>query len=62
MHTLTSLDISPTTGCMHIHASTGQVFLCTANNQKDVFLGAVNNQKDVFLCTANNQKDVFCVL
>ena len=28
-----------------MHASTGQVFLCTVSNQKDVFLCTVN--KDV---------------
>ena len=46
-------------GCMHMHASTGQVFLCTVNNQKDVFLHTVNNQKDVFLYIVN--KDVMRV-
>ena len=46
-------------GCMHMHASTGQVFLCAVNNQKDVFLHTVNNQNDVFLYTVN--KDVMRV-
>ena len=49
-------------GYMHMHASIGQIFLSTINNQKDVFFVYYKQSKGCILCTVNNQKDVFCVL